>query len=366
MSEQVNKLISIMARQLEQRAQIPAADIWPCERADITKTFDYTGPYLINVLYEFFSKYPKSTDISKLASCFSHPARLAYLCYLFTSRPTDKGDVERRVIVAERIIACISYLRQDDPFLESHAGNNLIFRPMLDGTIQELEDLDYLCDIHPQTEKFIRWVFAALATLIEHTYFAWMGAGREYHGIYDYKEKSIFVRDFYELRVPHWEFSKKLPWNSLRFVTIESNSAEMFFDFNGRAKRMNSKMKKIALLKDDKLVRSSEFEKEILSIFEVLRVVLANAVAESNQMSSEELLLQFAHSQFYTVHRACKKSNFDIDACMPDEIAEQILKSKGKPSGFENTKQKLMETMNSDERYRLLYDFLHPSNLEKL
>lgn len=363
MSDLVSELVNTMARQLEQRAQVPAADIWPCEKADITKTFDYSGAHLLDVLYEVFTKTDR---IEELAPCFSHPARMAYLAYLFTTKPKDEDDANRRIFVAEKLVECIGWLRNGNPFLNKNGdNNNIIYRANKDGGISEFDNLEFSDSFSLETERLTRWVFAALSTLIEYTFFAWMGAGREYHGLYRYKGENIFVRDYYDLKVPHWEFSKQLPWKSLQFITVEGSNAMVNFDFNGRGSLVCGTMEKIALRIDGKPIPRKEFEDKIKEIYEVLRVSLSNAINESNAMTGEELLLQFIRSQYYIVQNICKNAGVNIDVSVPYNVEKGILNSQEVDSGFEATKQKLVVTTDSKERYRLLVEYLDPGNLNK-
>lgn len=364
----IDELFKIIAIQLDQRAQVPASDIWPCERADITKTFDYSGPYLIDMLYKLFSF---ELDISEIASCFERPARMAYLCYLYSSQANsqNKNEHEIRMFVADSIIKCISYLRNGDPFLKSNKGNQ-IFRKDHNGKISTLENLNFITDIDNLLERKIRLVFAGIATLIEHTYFAWMGAGKEYHGIYDYNNKNYLIRDYYHLRVPHWEFSKNLPFDSLQFITEESENVNFVFDFNGRIKSKIGHMKKIALSIDGIQIKVDEFESKIDWILEVVTRKTTEALIESNKMTSEELLVQFARSQFFTVKtavdKAClllsKKNQLtpQFDHVLPQYIEQDIKLSANQPSSFEPTKELLKQSTNSNERIQLLYKFFHP------
>lgn len=364
MYDLVSELVNTMAKQLEQRAQVPAADIWPCEKADITKTFDYSAAPLLDVLYKLFSQ---PMDVGELAQCFLHPSRLAYLAYLFTTKPTDEIDAKHRMFVAQKLVECISWLRNGNPFLNNNGdNNNIIFRSNNNGVIPEFDDLEFIDDISNQAERTVRLVFAALATLIEHTFFAWMGAGREYHGLYKYNNENLFVRDYYDLKVPHWNFSRNLPWKSLQFVSVESENAKVHFDFNGRGSLICGKMQKIALRIDGKAVRRNEFTNKVNEIFEILRSVLLEAIDESNKMTGEELLLQFVYSQYYVVQNACQNAGMPIEINVSSDVKEGILNSAGVDSGFHATRQKLSSTTDSELRYQLLVEYLNPGNLNKL
>lgn len=360
MSADVSMLIHTMAKQLEQRAQVPAADIWPCEKGNIIRTYDYSGEHLLQVLYQLFQTPLSQED---LANSFFRPARLAYMVYLFLSKPVSEENKAQHMFVAEKIIECIKYLRNDDPFLTLHGGNNIIFRADSNGCIKEFENLDFIDVLSPQTERLIRIVFAALSVLVEHTYFAWVGAAREYHGLYTYNGEKYFVRDFYDLKVPHWQFSQNLPWNSLQFISVEADDAIVSLDFNGRGNLTNSKMRKIALRIDGENVSSNEFEEKIATIYSVLNATISEALAESKPMTGEELLLKFIRSQFYSVQTACRKLGLDIDTSVPQSVALGMLNSKNIPSSFDKLLDTLKHTTDSQVRYQLLFDRLYPGNL---
>lgn len=363
MSDNVSMLIHTMAKQLEQRAQVPAADIWPCEKGNIIRTYDYSGEHLLQILYELFQKPVKQEDLAK---SFFRPARLAYMVYLFLTEPVSEENAAQRTFVAEKIIECINFLRNDDPFLALHGGNNIIFRADSNGCIKEFENLDFSDDFSPQTERLIRMVFAALSVLVEHTYFAWVGAAREYHGLYTYNGEKYFVRDFYDLKVPHWQFSQNLPWDSLQFISVEADDSTVSLDFNGRGNLNNSKMRKIALRIDGENVSSNEFEEKIATIYSVLSATISEALAESKPMTGEELLLQFIRSQFYSVQTACRKLGVDIDTSVPQSVAFGMLNSKNKPSSFDKMLDTLKHTTDSQVRYQILFDRLNPGNLNKI
>lgn len=360
MSDNVSMLIHTMAKQLEQRAQVPAADIWPCEKGNIIRTYDYSGEHLLQILYKLFQKPLNKEDLAK---SFFRPARLAYMVYLFLTERVSEENAVQRMFVAEKIFECINFLRNDDPFLTLYGGNNIIFHTDSNGCIKEFEGLDFIDYFSPQTERLIRMVFAALSVLVEHTYFAWVGAAREYHGLYSYNGEKYFVRDFYDLKVPHWQFSQNLPWNSLQFISVENNDATVSLDFNGRGNLINGKMRKIALRIDGENVSSKELEEKIAAIYSILCTTISKALAESKPMTGEELLLQFIRSQFYSIQTACRKLGVDIDTSVPKSVELGMLNSKNIPSSFDKMLNTLKHTTDSRVRYQILFDRFNPGNL---
>lgn len=354
MSEQVDKFIEVMASNLEVRSRLPATDVWPNPLADITLANDISGNQILELLDEIFVN---TEDIEQISKIFKRPARLVYLMYLFTLKPSNAEIANRRVKLAEKMISAISFMRNGDPFIEK--GQNKIF---CDNVI-----FDSICFEKNLTINYLttlRKILVALATLNEYSFFAWVGLGREFHGLYDYRGKKLFVRDYYDLNPDFWNYTKNMPWKSIVIITEESKSVKPVFDFNGRMYFNNQQeIISVGLLVDGKPVEATE--KQLQIIFEKLLVVLRRAKEETKDMSGNQLLLQYVKAQFYAIKDGISQLGRETNKLVPNKLVDEILNAKGK-SSFAYTLGQLACTEDHTTRLDLLKSFLDPGNTDKL
>ena len=114
----LSEYINSMAIGLERRSQMPSSDVWPQPYADITLANDFTCDYLLNILCSIFFNH----NIESIASAFRTPSSLVYYMYLFSLKPKDEVEAERRRILAERMIETLSILRNGDPFMSKKSN----------------------------------------------------------------------------------------------------------------------------------------------------------------------------------------------------------------------------------------------------
>jgi len=354
MSKQVEKFIEVMASNLEVRSRLPATDVWPNPLADITLANDISGNYILEILEEIFANIE---DVEQIAKIFKRPARLVYLMYLFTLKPLNAEIANRRVRLADKMISAISFMRNGDPFIER--GQNKIYS---DNVI-----FDSICFGRNLTNNYLtilRKILAALATINEYSFFAWVGLGREFHGLYDYSGKKLFVRDYYDLNPDFWEYTKNIPWKSIVIITEENKSVKPTFDFNGRMYFNNQhEIISVGMLIDGKPVEATEEQLQI--IFEKLLNALHEAKEETKDMNGNQLLLQYVRAQFYAIKDGISQLGGETNKLVPDNIVDEILNAKGE-SSFAYTLEKLSCTEDRKTRLELLKSFLNPGNLEKM
>ncbi|MCI9538948.1 MAG: hypothetical protein HFG35_11915 [Eubacterium sp.] len=354
MSEQVDKFIEVMALNLEVRSRLPATDVWPNPLADITLANDISGNHILGLLEEIFESIDKIEQIAKI---FKRPARLVYLMYLFTLKPSNTEMASRRVRLAEKMISAISFMRNGDPFIEK--GQNRIYN---DNAIFDLVHFERNLTIDHLTT--LRKILVALATLNEYSYFAWVGLGREFHGLYEYNGMKLFVRDYYDLNPDFWDYKKYIPWKSIVVITEENKCVKPVFDFNGRMYFNNQhEIISAGLLIDGQPVEVNEEQLQI--IFEKLLIVLRQAKEETKDMNGNQLLLQYVKAQFYAIKDGISQLGRETNKLFPDNLVDEILNAKGE-SSFAYTLGQLSRTKDHKTRLDLLKSCLDPGNLEKL
>lgn len=354
MSEQVEKFIEVMASNLEVRSRLPSTDVWPNPLADITLANDISGDCILNNLEEI---YKNIGNIEQIAEIFKRPARLVYLMYLFTLKPLNAEIAGNRVRLAENMISTISILRNGDPFIEK--GQNKI---LSDNSI--FKNVYFEENLTTNYMLILRKVLVALATINEYSFFAWVGLGREFHGLYDYKGKKLFIRDYYDLKPDFWDYTKSIPWKSIAIISEENSSVQPIFDFNGRMYFNNQQeMLSVGLLIDGEPVKATEEQLEV--IFEKLLIAIRKAKDETKDMEGNQLLLQYVKAQFYAIKEGMNQIGRKTDNLVPDNLISEILKAKGK-SSFAYTLGLLSGTEDHRTRLEILKSFLNPGNLEKL
>jgi hypothetical protein len=348
----VDEFVEAIAVGLERRSQSPGQDIWPHPYADFTLAHDISGNAILDILEQI---YDVCSDGKKIANFFYRPSRVVYLMYLFSAKvKNSNSEVKKRVALAENMLSTISILRNRDTFVKS--GSNIVY--------SDYSELDKF-NIHKFSDQnlvlLLRKIIAALSTLTEYCYFAWMGAGREVHGVYKHNNSNYLVRDFYDLQLPHWEFTKKLPWKSISVLTDEGDSNQRF-DFNGRLyydPLKRTETLKAALTMDGVQVDFSY--KELDDIYSTIFAVLCEAKEYSRKLSGNELLLQYVRSQFYALNPVITGFNLDIDISVPDYIVKSILTASG-TSSFKKMTDKLKNCKTLEERLVLIKQQVDPRN----
>ena len=204
----------------------------------------------------------------------------------------------------------------------------------------------------------------ALASINEYSYFAWVGIGREFHGIYNYKNRKLFIREYFDLKPDFWEYTKYIPWKSISIITEETEDTKPIYDFNGRMYfEKTNNFKGIGLVLDGISMKITE--QFLQDIFEKLMYALMKAKEEAKCMSANEILLQYVRAQFFALRDSLGKMDMIDKSIVPKEIEKAILNISGK-SSFDATLQKLIVTEKKEKRIDLLKDFLNPGNTNKL
>ncbi len=351
MSKIVDEFVEAMAVGLEHRSQVPGQDVWPNPLIDFTLANDITGNAILDILEQI---YDVCSDREKIANLFYRPSRIVYLMYLFAVKTKNNNYAKKRVILVENMVNTISVLRNGDPFVKS--GKNIVY-----SDYSELDKFNAYQISDQSLALLLRRIIAALSTLTEYCYFAWMGVGREVHGIYKYNNNNYLVRDFYDLQPPHWEFTKKLPWKSISILTDEGDSNQRF-DFNGRL--YYNSAKRIETLKAGLAIDGLQVDlsyKELENIYSKIYSVLCDAKKYSEKLSGNELLLQYVKSQFYILNPLINGLNFDIDTSVPDDIVRSVLTVSGS-SSFKKMVDKLKNCRTSEERIVLIKKQIDPRN----
>lgn len=192
-----------------------------------------------------------------------------------------------------------------------------------------------------------------------------MGTGREVHGVYFTDNKRLIVREFYDMQVPHWEFTKALPWKTFTIITDESEAENFRFDFNGRLyKKLGviNKIKSVGVLLDGEYVSCTDAF--LNSVFEIMLSVIHEATRISATLSGNELLLQHIRSQFYILEPVVNGLGLSIDVTVPDEIIDGVLNAKSQSSSevFLNS---LKQVNTKEERLSVIKKYIDPGNVNK-
>lgn len=88
--------------------------------------------------------------------------------------------------------------------------------------------------IDNEQKLILKKILVALAIINEYLYFAWMGIGRENHGVYRINKDRLLVKEYYDLKPPFWSFSSKLLYSSYTVIADVPELTTPKFDFNGR------------------------------------------------------------------------------------------------------------------------------------
>ena len=348
MSEIVNKFARCVAENLEVRSRHPASDVWPSPLADVTLVNDITSDYMLHTISRFFDS---DNSIASISESFYRPSRLVYLMYLFAVVPKDKEDMEWRLSLAEKMLECISYLRSDDPFMQSGV-NKIVNYENYASNIQ-------LTFIDQEGQMMLRRILVALAVIDEYLYYAWVGLGRENHGPYVINGQRILVTDYFDLKPPFWPiFPDKLKYSSYTVYTDVEDSFVPKFDFNGRMHfegRRN--FSKACFLVDGEVCPNDA--PSLKAVYSNLCETISIVKSYVKPLSGNELLLYFAKAQNYIIKQSSDKLGVDFPSHLPDEIIRDVLSAS-----WRSTNSFMLERLDSapdrESRIRVLQDYLMP------
>jgi hypothetical protein len=214
-----------------QRAAEPAMDVWPQPFFNGADANYYPHRFLVEELIEAFHKLEieKKLAAQTIARYFVNPSRVTHLMYLFLVKPATQIEVERDTLALAKLLESLAALRRDT-FCED--GKNLVWAE------KDISEIELACQFRniakkPQIVREVSDLSVALTTLCELYYFANLAFGREIHGPYSFHDKTLIVRDFYDLVPAFWGFPVSLPFRRIQLLTTYEGLTASF-DFSGR------------------------------------------------------------------------------------------------------------------------------------
>lgn len=234
-NDQIDKFCEAIAMGLIDRSIEPGIDVWPQPVFSAFIGDYYIHREIILQLYRILNLLrERGLGIQEVSKLFLYPSRTAHLMYFFVQDLCSEKEVKIRTKVAQRLLKIMQILRNNDPFCDS--GRNLVWS---DETLSQIlrsasfTDIEALSD-PVFTRRIIGKNLVTLSGYCELLYFANLSCGREIHGPYETKYGKLLVREYFDIKPSFWAFSKELPFNTIKFLTVYPNDMHINFDFGGR------------------------------------------------------------------------------------------------------------------------------------
>lgn len=316
--------------------------VWPMPKFHPARAETYTASHLLPRLYRSLTELrDRGYSDQEIAQLFKNPSRIAQLVWLFTASKIVPLGKEELTNLAFDIVKMISTYR-DDTFCEE--GKNIIWsEDKVEDSLGKANNLES----SEESKKVLGKLNGVAWLLCELLYFDFHGAGHEFHGPYELDDNKILVvREYYDLRPEHWNFTSQLSFDRILTLEIYDN-CEIEFDFFNRTRwtePISQYLENFSVFVDGSPVNELE---EVNTVVDQLEKVLREGSKEAKGRDKKELIKKFSESYFFIIKPL--QEELGRDWWPPKSLYQEVEERKRKDT-VEKTLSALEETEGKSKK----------------
>lgn len=333
----LDEFASVMATNLLGTSKEPYAHIWPAPVVNILEARWYTLSHFPRTLNRLIQQLERrKIPQENIAKLWGGPSRICLFLFWVDGKSLLRMPKEEVVELTLKLIRYVSSLRKGDIYCRN--GKNFLLDPAsLSKLVDDFAGFDLGDDEQSKRiRKLVGTINASLWLYTELLYFACHSWGHEFHGPYDLGEnRSLVVREYYDLKPPVWDFSKSLKAD--KFTTFEIyKTAEIAFDMFNRTRSKGSPLSKLQAfsiriggIRGEPIERLNDIEKLGLHVMNAAE----EAAISERKLGKKQLIEKFAETTYYCGIRPLADV-LGEDWRVPSEVYEAIEREDALRSEF--------------------------------
>lgn len=304
-------------------------DYWPFHPVYLDSL---VAPFLFNELYRILKIFERrGYSIKEIAKLFQSPTKVATYQYLWPIKAAQKLPYKKKYYLVKMFVKLLKLLRHNEPFCEKK--RNLVWdQRQLNSYL--LENRKYLVQKKENLEmaKILAKLEGLIMSYCELLYYYMLDFSRMAHGPYKYRNKTVFVKEFFQLQAGDmWELVKDFPFDYFQEVGIypPEMKIDVFFMGHTHARPSFPEALEAFILKvDNKPISTLP---EMKTLYEKTDRIVSRAVdfVAKNKDNEEFLLKRGIDLFFYPLKPLYNKIRESWDAVLP-EVYKFAEKEKAK------------------------------------
>ena len=238
-------------------------------------------------------------DSSTVEQAVKFPSRLVHILWRTDAIKMSSLSKKEKLYIVEKLLDYLATFRKGDLWCDN--GSNIIWD--LKKLKKEKKDLAFF----PRKDcKLLLKFEASLFLYTELIYWANHPLGHSFHGPNKNREGDILVREYFDLKTPVWEFSRKSNFSQVEIFEIYKQGTDLSLEFFERGirstKPFKQNLKQFALKVDGKLVEELE---TIGELYENLTSVIEEGGKFIQSLNICQLIEKHAQYWFYVLKPFC-------------------------------------------------------------
>lgn len=192
------------------------------------------APFVFEEFYRLLKKLEKrGYSLEKIAEIIKSPTRISSYQLLWPSTTLKQVHVEKKKYLAEIFVQLLKILRNGEVYCEN-SRNPVWDDRELEKFIQE--NKKYLVEKKKNltAAKVLAKLEGLLMSYCEILYFYKLDLSRLFHGLYQYQDKIVFIKEFLDLKAGQmWNLAEELPFNHFQEVGFYPKQMQIQVFFTG-------------------------------------------------------------------------------------------------------------------------------------
>lgn len=322
LNQQIDKLLNVIVDTIlgaKLKEEAAAVSLWPISTPQGILYWGKEWSEKLNrILHLITEQRISKEDIKKVVK---FPSRVVHILWRIGVIKNSDLAREEKFFIIEKLFDYLAIFRKEHLFCEN--GKNIIWDP------EELKDKKKELFFFDAKDVAIRRSFFNLeVNLLLYTeliYWANHPIGHSFHGLYENKEGTMLIREYFDLRPEVWEFSKGLSFSEIEIFEVYRRKTEIELDFFERGIRTLEPFKKdlqsFALKVNNKSIRELE---KVSRLLENLTMVVQEGGEFIQSLNQQQLIEKHAEYWFYALKPLCDLVGEDWH--LPWEVLDNIYK----------------------------------------